>query len=68
MDYKRSRIQMTLDLLALDDWTSAEIDMRQQWMAIVADRIWSEQGASRQPLQFPSLDEARQIPSPWNRG
>jgi hypothetical protein len=53
---------MTRDLLGFSDWTSAEIDLRQQWMALVASKIWSESGANGERQDLPTLDEIRQSP------
>ena len=41
MDYARSQIRMTLDLLEFDDWNSETIDARQQWMGLLASKIWA---------------------------
>jgi hypothetical protein len=39
--YNGSDIRMTKDLVSLSDWSSADIDLRAKWLALVATPVWS---------------------------
>lgn len=39
--YRTSDLRITRELAALDDWDHEAVDMRQRWLAAIADQVWS---------------------------
>jgi hypothetical protein len=61
--YKDSKIQLTQDLLALEDWHSESIDIRQQWLALAASHVWSPEAARGDKVEIPSHAAVRDDPA-----
>lgn len=39
--YAKSDLRITREVASLDDWDHEAIDMRQRWLAAIADQVWS---------------------------
>jgi uncharacterized protein with ParB-like and HNH nuclease domain len=39
--YAKSDLRITREVATLDDWNHEAIDMRQRWLAAIADQLWS---------------------------
>jgi hypothetical protein len=61
--YGDSKIQLTQELLALEDWHSESIDIRQQWLALAASYVWSPEAARGQMVKIPSYAAVREDPA-----
>lgn len=61
--YAGSEIRITRHLTELDSWNSQAIDMRQRWLAVIADQVWSPAFGKEKldvppfPFQDPTLEQ-----------
>jgi hypothetical protein len=61
--YSKSELKLTRTVAELDDWDASQIDMRQRWLGVIAEQIWSPDFNAKGlavppfPYQDPSAEE-----------
>lgn len=57
-----SEVVLTSALAEVEDWDVARIDLRQQWLALAATRVWSLDAVEGKDLMIPSFGDVLRDP------